>query len=153
MGRELKRVPLDFDWPLHKIWPGFDNPYYPSGECEQCHGSGDIDGAECPHCEGDGQSWKCDAIQALYKATRDGGEPPTGDGYQVWENVSEGSPISPVFATSEEIVQWLIGQGHSEAGAREFIKLGFAFSMMFSPSTGIVSGIDALGFLPPKDED
>jgi hypothetical protein len=23
MGREIKRVPLDFDWPLDKVWHGF----------------------------------------------------------------------------------------------------------------------------------
>jgi len=27
-SRELKRVPLDFDWPLSKIWKGFINPHY-----------------------------------------------------------------------------------------------------------------------------
>ena len=27
MGREIKRVPLDFDWPLDKPWKGFVNPY------------------------------------------------------------------------------------------------------------------------------
>jgi len=38
MGRELKRVALDFDWPLNKIWKGYVNPYYK--ECESCKGSG-----------------------------------------------------------------------------------------------------------------
>lgn len=37
MGRELKRVPLDFDWPINKVWKGFINPYW-----EQSH--------ECPTC-------------------------------------------------------------------------------------------------------
>lgn len=23
MGREIKRVPLDFDWPIEKVWPGY----------------------------------------------------------------------------------------------------------------------------------
>ena len=26
MGREVKRVALDFNWPLHKVWEGFQNP-------------------------------------------------------------------------------------------------------------------------------
>lgn len=26
MGRELKRVPLDFDWPLGKVWRGYVRP-------------------------------------------------------------------------------------------------------------------------------
>lgn len=35
MGRELKRVPMDFDWPLGEIWHGYLNPHY----------------RECPHCD------------------------------------------------------------------------------------------------------
>ena len=35
-------------------------------------------------------------------------EPPTGDGYQIWETV-KGSPISPVFATPEELAQHMAG--------------------------------------------
>lgn len=27
MGRQLHRVPLDFDWPLGKVWKGYINPY------------------------------------------------------------------------------------------------------------------------------
>lgn len=27
MGRELKRVPLDFNWPIDQLWKGFINPY------------------------------------------------------------------------------------------------------------------------------
>ena len=33
-------------------------------------------------------------------------EPPAGDGYQLWENCSEGSPVSPVFATLDELCAW-----------------------------------------------
>lgn len=40
MGRELKRVALDFDWPLHKVWDGFINPHHIAERCEVCGGSG-----------------------------------------------------------------------------------------------------------------
>lgn len=33
-------------------------------------------------------------------------EPPTGDGYQLWETTSEGSPISPVFDTLDALCEW-----------------------------------------------
>lgn len=33
-------------------------------------------------------------------------EPPTGAGWQLWETTSEGSPISPVFASAEELADW-----------------------------------------------
>lgn len=26
MGREVKRVPIEFSWPLGKIWPGYQQP-------------------------------------------------------------------------------------------------------------------------------
>lgn len=33
-------------------------------------------------------------------------EPPEGDGWQMWETTSEGSPQSPVFKTPEELAAW-----------------------------------------------
>lgn len=39
MGRELKRVPLDFKWPIDQLWKGFINPYR-SQECKPCNGEG-----------------------------------------------------------------------------------------------------------------
>lgn len=38
MGREIKRVPLDFDWPVDKLWRGYINPHYAS--CPKCGGCG-----------------------------------------------------------------------------------------------------------------
>lgn len=38
MGRELRRVPLDFSWPLDKVWEGYLNPHYV--ECAACDGTG-----------------------------------------------------------------------------------------------------------------
>jgi hypothetical protein len=36
MGLEVKRVPLDFDWPESEPWHGFVNPHYV--KCEDCEG-------------------------------------------------------------------------------------------------------------------
>jgi len=41
--------------------------------------------------------------------------------YQIYETVSEGTPISPVFETENETRQWLIESGVSEAAATRFI--------------------------------
>lgn len=35
MGRMLKRVPLDFDYPINKVWEGYINPY--KNSCEGCN--------------------------------------------------------------------------------------------------------------------
>ena len=40
MGRELKRVPLNFDWPIGTTWTGYINPHYTAKECQACGGDG-----------------------------------------------------------------------------------------------------------------
>lgn len=41
MGRELKRVPMNFNWPIGKIWGGYINPYFvQSTDCDSCGGTG-----------------------------------------------------------------------------------------------------------------
>jgi len=183
MGREVKRVALDFDWPLEKVWEGYLNPH--CAKCPTCKGSGStaamqrleeivnllmlsgedatrgrchpyfhngvalyhtegkVCGSDmvelttalagrapsvfghdcldrwcaakkiiaaaglpeswgiCPDCEGDGIDLSHKEAYEAWKPT----EPPSGEGWQVWETVSEGSPISPVFATPEELAR------------------------------------------------
>ena len=43
MSRQVYRVPLDFDWPLGKVWPGFINPHYEECPDPGCH-AGYLDG-------------------------------------------------------------------------------------------------------------
>jgi hypothetical protein len=45
------------------------------------------------------------AMQADYDAWEDY-EPPTGEGFQLWETTTEGSPASPVFSTLDELCAW-----------------------------------------------
>lgn len=39
MGRELKRVPLDFNWKIGELWSGYINPHK-IHECSKCEGLG-----------------------------------------------------------------------------------------------------------------
>lgn len=39
MGRELKRVPLNFEWEINKLWSGYINPHKVH-ECQECKGNG-----------------------------------------------------------------------------------------------------------------
>lgn len=234
MGRELKRVALDFDWPLHVVWQGFINPHYTATKCPSCDGTGynpetriieetfysfnDSSKAwknklsqdevnllwekgrlrhypECPsarqvnldntspytsfmhthdainrwmlveyraknagvwgneghcvNCEGEGELWPSQEAKDLYENWEQE-EPPTGEGWQMWETVSEGSPVSPVFADKETFVNWLIGQGYSEGAAEQFAEQGHAFSFVIA-NNQLYENLESLNIA--EDED
>lgn len=79
-------------------------------------------------------------------------DPPSGEGWQLWETVSEGSPMSPVFAAPEELAGWMSAPERDKHNwvpfdtAMEFIKEGWAPSLVASPETGVVSGVEYVGF-------
>ncbi len=129
-NRCLKRVPMDFEW--QGVWPGFlpsverlkaipalvvSAPYLMevapmSGEdgiCAQCNayskGECSEETACCIYNEQNRALW--------YQ------EPPEGEGYQLWEITTEGSPLSPVFSSLEELCGWVAENvtvcGHEKA--------------------------------------
>lgn len=110
MGRLFKRVPLDFNYPIGQIWYGnymhikrcfskeYGDPY-----CFQCLHTARIKGIPmashgCP----DWSRYLNEVDNHLCVLF----EVPTGPGYQLWENTTEGSPQSPVFETYEEMCTW-----------------------------------------------
>jgi hypothetical protein len=62
--------------------------------------------------------------------------------YQLYENTSEGTPISEVFATLDELAEYLTARGHSVKAVRVFIEKGFAPSMYISKDGTVLEGID-----------
>ncbi|MDX3247196.1 hypothetical protein [Streptomyces sp. ME18-1-4] len=77
-------------------------------------------------------------------------DPPKGDGWQLWETVSEGSPVSPVFATSDELATWMSDPERGDrwvppAVAAKFIADGWAPSFIGTASTDLVSGVEWVG--------
>lgn len=111
MGRELKRVPLDFDYTLHEVWYGYFMDYVPNTcmstkdkeYCDSCKEYARIKGIEfsdygCPNYE--------KYFSEITEKLRTLCEPPKGEGYQLWETTSEGSPVSPVFKTLDELCEW-----------------------------------------------
>lgn len=149
MGRELKRVAIGFEWPLNKVWKGYINPYYiHCGSCLCCNGNGEIFGEDCVACNGSGELWTSDEAKKNAYSWVDY-DPPVGDGYQIWETVSEGSPISPVFSTAEDLALYMTGRpwgadmGSSCASWMKFI-LGSGWSLsMVGNVTGIKTGPEA----------
>ena len=66
---------------------------------------------------------------------------------QVYETVSEGTPVSPPFATREELIDYLVENGDfwdqkrgdggwTRENATAFVGRGFAMSMMVNTATG-----------------
>lgn len=257
MGREIKRVPLDFDQPLNRVWSGFLQGAELRGEpCPDCKGGqtwagwwlqtmsyrlsmlaadvreqdrgrplhpwladdpypvtddGEIDwetrrysrrpqvqrpsrdiltlisglsgqsedrllesfGCNAEYdiyraiviAAGLGDEWgvctTCEAHGSLerypgQRADADAWEPtdpPTGDGWQLWETVSEGSPISPVFADAESLAQWLTTEDACWGAmqtpmtieqARGFVGAGWAPSFIGNAG-GIHGGAEYVG--------
>ncbi len=128
MSREVKRVALDFDWPLNKVWPGY---------CIGCYSKDDD--LEERFWEMVGEEMRPENI-----------EPPAGDGWQMWEDCSEGSPISPVFKTPEELAHWLEDTGASAFGSSTArydewmatIRAGYAIGSVYSTKHGMKSGVE-----------
>jgi hypothetical protein len=59
---------------------------------------------KCALCDG-GEIWPDAESKRLHEEWKEE-EPPTGPGWQMWETVTEGSPISPVFDTPEKLANW-----------------------------------------------
>lgn len=149
MGREVKRVALDFDWPVGTIWPGYmarvcdEEIAYCVGRkseaardwhaiCAMCRHAGRL--AKRPITVGGCPNWRH--------------EPPDGPGWQMWETTTEGSPISPVMESPEALADWLVEHNASASGdstaTREqwlaMIRVGWAPSFV-ADSDGVRSGV------------
>lgn len=229
MGREIRRVPVGFDWPLNKPWQGFIPPAWrpcPNEAMRLCvNGStpasawlgvivhhlmilGDDArrGRLHPWCAAlalapnaqpgpdmtaltvglagrepsflghdacdqwsaqkkiveaaglDPNAWgtctvcKGHAIHPDdYAASEawEGEAPPAGEGWQIWETVSEGSPITPAFASPEELADWCVREEPwstrmDRAAWLRFIAAGWAPSMIGNGSE-LVEGVVAVG--------
>lgn len=66
------------------------------------------------------------------------------DCYQYYQNTSEGTPLSPVCETVDEMVAWLVeNEGMTEEGARSFVGAGYAPTYVSGGGGGLRRGVDA----------
>jgi hypothetical protein len=105
--------------------------------------------ATCPTCKGHASTEAYPGQRAEAKAWEPT-DPPTGDGWQLWETVSEGSPVSPVFPTADGLARWMSDPDRGDrwvphAAAAKFIDDGWAPSFVATSSTGLVSGVEWVG--------
>lgn len=98
MGRKIYKVPLDFAFPVgsrERVTSWSDAAY--KAHADTCAETA-VHETECDledHSE-------CDVhLDCAYEW-----EPPKGDGWQLWQLISRG-PISPVFTTADELIEWM----------------------------------------------
>ena len=120
MGREIRMVPPNWDHPVvvrRNGQPGYKpmhNSSFRTASQEWKQGFAAWERGERPdYCSEESKS--------LEYWEWSGGPPERTDHrpwsddeatwYQVWETVSEGTPVSPPFATREELVEYLVANG------------------------------------------
>lgn len=59
----------------------------------------------CPNCNGTGDNWQHEKAKELYENWQDY-DPPTGEGFQLWTTTSEGSPMTPVFKSLDDLCEY-----------------------------------------------
>lgn len=150
MSREVRRVARDWHHPKDertgKFKPMFEGAAYASRAAEFL---------EVLNSKG------------LQEAIEDCGNPPDKEEYMpdwaesemthlmMYETTSEGTPISPAFATPEELATWLVennasafaGQTASYEAWLKVAKGAYACSAIYSPEKGMMSGVEALQVL------
>lgn len=106
---------------------------------------------ECARCSGTGEIWESeDARQLAEQWTPN--DPPEGDGWQLWETVSDGSPISPVKRTPEELATWLAVHDDDSLSYSDWLAFlksagGWAPSAIGGLGFGLESGVAAIARL------
>ena len=145
MGREIRRVPKDWEHPKDKdgYIPMLDETFEDAARewLDNCIAWDNGTHEDCEKYkdeysfwwEWDGETPEREWYRPAFTSE------PTH--YQIYQNVSEGTPVSPVFASLNEMVEWLVSEGYSRAAAEGFAESGYVPSMVFSPATGVVMGI------------
>lgn len=113
----------------------------------------------CGTCDGRGSLERYEG-QREEAAAWEREQPPAGEGWQLWETVTEGSPVSPVFATAEELAQWLttpdalrlaVSARMSIEAARRFVEAGWAPTMIEINGAPPRDGVLVVGEMTDED--
>lgn len=143
MGREIRMVPPNWQHPTmdrygdNRLQPMYDRTYAEARQ-EWLEGLATHNPEDCEGLD----YWEWDGMPPSREYYR----PYTKEEatwFQLWETVSEGTPVSPPFATKEELAthlaehgdDWDRQRGHGGWGverARAFVKIGSAPSMVVS---------------------
>lgn len=131
MGREIRRVPKGWEHPKdHK------GKYKPI--CDESYEEA------LKSYEQNPEDWDYTPPDKDYYRPSWPTEPQTC--YQIYETVSEGTPVSPVFDTEDEMKEWLLEQGYTKGAVYSFIRHRWAPSMTFGPE-GLIMGIASMEYI------
>lgn len=168
MGREVRRVPADWQHPKEWKWDARGNlveRYKALYEGQKYQARVDEWDEECAKWKAGWRPDHCTDPESRAMCYEQwAGQRPHRDDYMpnwpaeqrthlmMYEDTSEGTPISPAFATPEELARWLVDNKASAFGSdtgsyEGWLRVaqgGWAPSMVFSSATGLVSGVDAL---------
>ena len=147
MGREVRRVPADWQHPKDEL-TGSYKPLSP-GEQYKANAEGFLEKANAEGLQ--------EAIDWYGQAPNQNDYMPDWPAserthYMMYEDTSEGTPISPAFATPEDLARWLAETGASSFGSQtasyegwlRVAQGGWAPSAVSIGGGPLVSGVDAL---------
>lgn len=97
----------------------------------------------CEKCKGRCYLWPSREVEKQYNDWKPT-EPPAGEGYQIWETVSEGSPTTPVFATPRGLAKWAAeNENYYDITLEKWEK--WITEVGWSPSSVITNGVVKTG--------
>lgn len=106
----------------------------------------------CQHCGGSGCVWPSEEAKAAFEDWEPT-PPPEGPGYQIWETVSEGSPISLVFDTPEGLARYMAGRPWgADDGTSYEAWLSFITGPGWAPSQMSKNGVMMTGVAAMADD-
>jgi hypothetical protein len=159
MGREVRRVPADWQHPKN------ERSHYRAlfDGAEYAERAREWDEESAKWARGEFPDYASEESRKLTYEEWNGARPDAADympcwpaeyatHYMMYETTSEGTPISPAFATPEELARWLADNnasafGDSTASYESWLRVargGYAPSAVYSPATGLISGVEAL---------
>ena len=136
MGREVKRIHKDFDLferEGNTTWKGY---LMDEVQCPLCNGTGKMlnKNKRCCLCYGD-------KTVAPVIEPAEGYDFEETDGYQIWQDVSEGGPVSPVFLKPEDLAKWMVKNDNSVTRDTKYEQwLNFIKTESSAPSMIISNG-------------
>jgi hypothetical protein len=166
MGREVRRVPADWQHPKiekpnyrrgimeERYQPMFDRPFAPAMREWIAQWDAWERGERPDYCSEEGAKlpfWEWSGPPPDPAYYRPDWPEESRTHLMMYEDTSEGTPISPAFATPEELARWLVDNNASAFGSdtatyEQWLAVargGWAPSAVYTPDTGLISGVAA----------